>query len=117
MPAEVSARFLADVMAPFVLPADIPSGVTSQFDKLKALFCDGLFRCESFTQADRDTYRILEVALKARFLEHYSRELPVIAEGHLESRTVGSFDDVYKMFAGRGPGEKTVLNAHPRFNG
>jgi hypothetical protein len=117
MPPEVSARFLADVMNAFVLPADIPSGVTSQFDKLKAMFCDGLFRYESFTQADRDTYRILEVALKARFLEHYGRELPVIVEGNPESRTVGSFDDVYKILGGRRPGKKAVLNAHPRFNG
>jgi hypothetical protein len=117
MPPEMSARFLGDVMDALVLPADIPSGVTSQFGKLKAIFCDGLFRYDSFTQAERDSYRVLEVALKERFLEHYRHQLPVKVDGRPETRSVGAFDDVDKCLGRRSPGQKVVLSDYPRFNG
>jgi len=76
MPPETSAQILRASMDALVLPDRIPADVRSQFDKLKTLFCDGLFTYESFTFADRDSYRALEVALKVRFLEHYDRQLP-----------------------------------------
>lgn len=77
MPPETSAEILREAMDALVLPERVPADVRGQFDKLKTLFCDGLFTYDSFTFADRDSYRVLEVALKIRFVEHIQGQLRI----------------------------------------
>jgi hypothetical protein len=103
-------------MGALVLPDQIPPDVRAQFEKLKALFSDGLFKYESFTFADRDSYRVLEVALKVRFLEHYGRQLPITRDGHADLYPVASFGDVYELFSGRSKHPRVRLVGHPMFS-
>jgi hypothetical protein len=117
MPPETSAQILGASMDALVLPDRIPADVRSQFDKLKTLFCDGLFTYESFTFADRDSYRVLEVALKVRFLEHYDRQLPITHEGVVETRAVSSFREVHELLGGRRADRTVILTGHPTFDG
>src|SRR5260370_8016249 len=96
-----------------VLPDRIPAEVRSQLDRLKMLFCDGLFTYESFTFADRASYRVLEVPLKVRFLEHYDRQLPITCEGVVEPRAVSSFRKAHARLAAPGAAPTLLLTRHP----
>ena len=116
MAAEDSAKFLAATMEPLVLPDDVDPGVRSQSEKLKRLFCDGLFRYEGFTQAERESYRIIEVAVKARFLSHYQSRIPIDVAGVSHERPVTSFDDVFAL-VGKRRHSKAKRRGHPRFDG
>jgi hypothetical protein len=116
MPPEISAQVLRESMDALVLPDRIPADVRAQFDKLKALFCDGLFTYDSFTFADRDSYRVLEVALKVRFLEHYDRRLPITRDDVAETFTVGSFREVHELLGTPNTDQELVLTGHPKFN-
>lgn len=116
MRPEMSAKLLRESMDALVLPDRIPSDVRAQFDKLKALFCDGLFTYDSFTFADRDSYRVLEVALKVRFLEHYDRQLPITRDDLAETYSVGSFGEVHELLGKRSKDQKVILAGHPKFN-
>src|SRR5207245_2673399 len=112
---EVSQRILANTVEPLVSPLDVPSSVRDQFDRLRQLFRDGLFTYDSFTNVDRESFRVLEVALKVRLLHHYNGVLPITMDGQPTRRDVASFHDVRALFTSRG--RKVRLADHPRFNG
>src|SRR5260370_12306519 len=95
-----------------VVPDRIAGDVGWQFDRLKMLFCDGLFTYESFNFADRDSYRVLEVALKVRFLKHYDRQLPITCEGIVETRAVSSFRELHERLRAR-RADRTLILTHP----
>ncbi len=94
------------------LPASVPAGVSKQFDKVLRLYADGMFAYENYTTASREAYRILEVALKIRFLEHYLVGVPLLRGGTLELVHARNFDDVRARLL-RG----ARLQGHRRFNG
>jgi hypothetical protein len=116
MPPEACDELLAGQMAELVLPSDVPGEVASQFEKLKALYRAGLFDYDSFTHAERDAYRVLEAALKARFVSHYAQVLPLTVNGARETRRVGSWDEVNALFRSGGPNRRR-LTGHRSFNG
>jgi hypothetical protein len=116
MPAERCLELLNEEMAALPLPAEVPAEVSKQWDSLKELYREGLFSYQSFTRVEREAPRILEVALKVRFLEHYRREIPVVVEGVDAIRVVRTFDDVDALFRGRIEGKSVSLAGHPRFN-
>lgn len=115
MPPEVAVKFQAELMDPLELPEHVSTEVRSQFNKLRALYRDGVFTYDNFTRADRDAYRVLEVALKVRFLDHYQSVVPVVVDGRDDRREVRSFHDVNALLRDRAG--KIRLRGHPRFNG
>jgi hypothetical protein len=115
MPAEQSERLLRAEMDHLELGPAVPETVRSQFIKLKALYVDGLFSYDSFTRAERDAYRVLEVALKVRFLEQYTNRIPLVIAGTTTPTAVRTFEEVHERVAHRRKGEH--LEGHPTFDG
>ena len=76
MPPETWMAMSKDTMAELTLPEEVPDVVHRPWDKLRSLYCDGLFAYDNFTRAEREAYRVLEVRLKVRFLSHYDNEIP-----------------------------------------
>jgi hypothetical protein len=113
VPPEFSRRLLQEEVDWMELGDRVPKPVRSQFQKLKGTYLDGLYRYEHFTAAERDSYRVLEVALKTRFLEHYGRQIPLVIDGNERVVAVHRFEDV----RGRVAHSKARLSGHPRFNG
>ncbi len=91
----------------------VPKSVASQFDKLKGMYLDGYYRYEHFTAAERDSYRVLEAALKIRFLQHYGCRIPLLDGGNRREVVVQSFSDVRRLVLQR----PSRLQSHPHFNG
>jgi hypothetical protein len=112
MSAELQERLLREQMDVLQLGAAVPEQVRSQFEKLKALYRNGLYSYESFTHAERDAYRVLEVALKVRFLEHYRHQVPVIVARRQQVIECRTFGELQPVLARRGQ-----LVGHPRFDG
>jgi hypothetical protein len=98
------------------LPPEVPPEVGGPWAKLQRLYCSGLFDYEAFTHVERDAHRVLEIALKMCFLEHYQRRIPVTADGRLEVRDVRSFDDVFALLGSGSRKAGHRLQGHPRFD-
>jgi hypothetical protein len=98
------------------LPPEVPPEVGGPWAKLQRLYCSGLFDYEAFTHVARDAHRVLEIALKMCFLEHYQRRIPVTADGRLEVRDVRSFDDVFALLGSGSRKGGHRLQGHPRFD-
>ncbi len=115
MPAQDRLSLLHVEMGELELGDRVPGSVRSQWAKLQRTYVDGLFIYEHFTAAERDAYRVLEIALKARFLEHYEYRIPLDVADKREIVEVRSFE----AFRGRVAHRRgdTVLPDHPRFNG
>jgi hypothetical protein len=109
-------ELLNEEMAALPLPAEAPAEVSKQWDRLKELYVEGLFSYQNFTRVEREAPRVLEVALKVRFLEHYRREIPIVVDAVEAIRVVRTFDDVDGLFWGRAGGKSISLAGHPRFN-
>jgi len=117
LPPDVSDGLLTAQMAELTLPAEVPVTVRDQFDRLKDLYRAGLFTYEHFTHAERDAYRVLEVALKVRFVQHYADGLPLITDSGTQVRQVSSWDDVQQLLGRSRRGTRYRLAGHRRFNG
>jgi hypothetical protein len=115
MSAEQSERLLRAEMDHLQVGPAVPETVRSQFIKLKALYSDGLFSYDSFTRAERDAYRVLEVALKVRFLEYYRYRIPLVIADTTTATEVQTFEQVRERVARRRKGEG--LRRHPDFDG
>src|SRR5258708_38743682 len=63
------------------LPTAVPTDVRREFEKVVRLYGDGLFTYDNYTSASREAHRVLEVALKVRFLEHYAAGVPLTIAG------------------------------------
>ncbi|HXA29280.1 MAG TPA: hypothetical protein VN193_11105 [Candidatus Angelobacter sp.] len=113
VPADFSRRLLEDETAWMQLGERVPESVRGQFEKLKGTYRDGLYRYDHFTTAERESYRVLEVALRVRFLEHYDLQVPLVVNGQRKVIPVQKFDDVRQLVSRR----RTVLQGHRRFNG
>lgn len=116
MPPERCLDLLNEEMAALTLPAEVPTEVRNPWDCLRELYVDGLFAYQNFTRVERDAPRILEVALKVRFLDHYRRAIPVVVARVEAIKSVRTFNDVDALFGGRGGAERITLAGHPRFN-
>ena len=110
---ELSERLLREEMGALQFGELVPASVCSQFGRLKTLYLAGLFSYHSFTYAEREAHRILEVALKLRFLEHYDNRVPLVRKGQEHTITATSFEDVRSLVARRR--ERVV--GHPQFDG
>src|SRR5258708_33927306 len=69
------------------LPTAVPTDVRREFEKVVRLYGDGLFTYDNYTSASREAHRVLEVALKVRFLEHYAAGVPLTIAGAAEAAT------------------------------
>jgi hypothetical protein len=114
MPPEKSRELLEAETAWMVLGERVPDSVCNQFKDLVSAYRDGLFRYKTFTDLDRDSYRVLEVALKARFLEHYDRRLPLAKDREERNVEVSDFEGARRLVVSSGGWR---LNGHRRFNG
>jgi hypothetical protein len=110
---ELSEKFLREEMGALQFADSVPVSVCSQFERLKSLYLAGLFSYPSFTHAEREAHRILEVALKLRFLEHYGNRVPLVRKDQERTITVTSFDDVRSLVARR----RERLAGHAEFDG
>src|SRR5205085_1714063 len=63
------------------LPAVVPESVRAQFGSVLKQYADGIFTYENYTSVCREADRVLEVALKVRFLEHYADGVPLRVDG------------------------------------
>lgn len=95
------------------LPDAVPASVRSQFAKALRMYADGVFTYDNFTTAPREAYRVLELALKARFLEHYAAGVALTSDGADELVVVREFEEVRQRLRRR----EARLKGHPRFNG
>src|SRR5438309_8084728 len=116
MPPERCLDLLNEEMAALPLPVNVSADITKQWESLKELYRDGLFSYKNFTRVEREAPRLLEVALKVRFLEHYRREIPIEVNGVGATRVARTFDDVGALFRGRIEGKTVSLAGHPGFN-
>jgi hypothetical protein len=94
------------------LPAVVPMDVRDQFDKVLRLYADGVFSYDNYTTASREAHRLLEVALKVRFLEHYRDGVPLVRAGEVEFVRPRTFDDLRQHLR-----HGSRLTRHRRFNG
>jgi hypothetical protein len=95
------------------LPDVVPATVRSQFAKVLRLYADGVFTYENFTAAPREAHRVLEIALRVRFLEHYAAGVPLVVKGADETVMFHDFEGV-----GHRLRDRTVrLRGHPHFKG
>jgi len=115
MPADLQERLLREEMDALQLGEAVPAPVRSQFGKLRALYGSGLHSYESFTHAEREAYRVLEVALKIRFLEHYENQVPVTTDGKARLIECRRVDDLSPLLSSRRRGDGVV--GHPSFDG
>ncbi len=97
VPLFLGLLLLADQIAELIPSAEVPIAVCGQFERLKNLCRAGLFTYESFTHAERDAYRVLKVALKVRFVQHYANGLPLVNNSGAEQRPVSSWRDVQQL--------------------
>jgi hypothetical protein len=111
--SELSEKLLREEMDAVQLGELVPVSVRSQFERLKTLYLAGLFSYHSFTYAEREAHRILEVALKLRFLEHYGNRVPLIRKGEERTIPATSFNEVRSLVARR----RERLLGHPEFDG
>jgi hypothetical protein len=112
MPPEVAHRLLAKQAAAMELPGAVPVSVAGQFSKVLRMYADGLFTYANFTTCEREAHRVLEVALKVRFEEHYAAGVSIVRpDGTRTTESVG-------QFRARRPHDRArALAGHPRFNG
>lgn len=113
MPPDVAQQVFARDCEVLALPEVVPASVRSQFAKVLRMYADGVFSYDNFTAAPREAHRVLEVALKVRFLEHYAAGVPLVSNGSDELVMVRKFEEVHPRLRRR----KVRLKGHPRFNG
>lgn len=107
--AEALMRRECDLLT---LPLAVPATVRAQFGKVVRLYADGLFTYEHFTGVSREAHRVLEVALKVRFLEHYADGVPIASEDGEQRVPIRSVEQLRQLIV-RG----ARLSGYPRFNG
>lgn len=113
LPADYSKRLLEEDVEWMQLGKRVPEPVRSQFQKLIGTYLDGLYRYEHFTGAERDSYRVLEAALKTRFLEHYNCQIPIVTDVTEQLVEVHRFEEVRRLVTRSG----ASLRGHRRFDG
>ncbi len=94
------------------LPTAVPTDVRREFEKVVRLYGDGLFTYDNYTSASREAHRVLEVALKVRFLEHYAAGVPLTIAGAAGLAHPRNFDELRQRLA-----RKAHLRGYRRFNG
>jgi len=112
MRPEVAETFLTRECGLLALPAAVPETARDQFAKVLRLYSDGLFTYDNFTSASREAHRVLEIALKVRFLEHYADGVPLVSDGGEQCVHVRTFEEFRRHLSG-----KARLKGYPRFNG
>jgi hypothetical protein len=118
------AESIQQMIARCDLVPDVPERVLHQFETCRKLHTYGCFAYDFFAAAAERAYLVLEVALGARFVEHYQNEIPLVDEtGRSNTLHAAYFSDVDAAMrrGGRYPyrgGRKTgwVVQGHPSFN-
>lgn len=113
MSPNVAQRVFARERDLLDLPVVVPAKVRDHFAKAVRMYTDGLFTYDNFTSASREAHRVLEVALKVRFLEHYASGVPLLTNGVERLMQARTFEDVRR----RVRDGKTALKRYPRFDG
>jgi hypothetical protein len=117
MDPDLAERLLNAEMNRLVLSDDVRATVRSQFEKLKELYRNGLYLYASFTHAERDAYRVLETALKVRFLDHYARDIPTSVNGLQQTVQCQNFKEVRDRVTHARRHRGDGLVGHPDFDG
>ncbi len=112
MRPEVAQELVARRCEQLALPAAVPESVRGEFAKVVRHYADGLFDYNNYTSAFREAHRVLEVALKIRFLEHYVAGVPLVTAGVEKIAHPKNFDELRQRL-----GRKTHLRGYRRFNG
>src|SRR5216683_6272593 len=81
MRPEVAQELMARRCEQLALPPAVPKDVRGEFAKVVHHYADGLFVYDNYTSASREAHRVLEVALRVRFLEHYAAGVPLVIAG------------------------------------
>lgn len=113
MTPEVAEQVFAHECEVLALPEAVPAGVRAQFAKALRLYADGVFTYENFTTVQREAHRLLEVALRVRFVEHYAAGIPLSVQGTDQVVVLCDFEGVERRLRNR----SARLKGHPRFNG
>ena len=98
------------------LPPEVPAEVSGPWEKLQRLYCNGIFDYENFTHVERDAHRVLEIAHKMCFLEHYQRRIPIVVDDRVEIHDVRTFDDVFALLGSGSRKGRPRLQSHPGFD-
>ena len=112
MQPQVAETFLTRECELLALPVAVPEAVRAQFAKVLRLYSDGLFAYDHFTTASREAHRVLEVALKVRFLEHYADGVPLVTEGAERRVRVSTVEELRQVLS-----QEARLKGYPRFKG
>ena len=109
---EVAQELAARRCAQLTLPDVLPPNVRGEFAKVLRHFADGVFDYNNYTSAFREAHRVLEVALKTRYLEHYAAGVPLVTAGVEEIAHPKNFDELQQRLR-----RKTHLHGYRQFNG
>lgn len=112
MRPEVAQDVIARRCEQLALPAAIPQDIRGEFAKVVRHYADGLFAYDNYTSASREAHRVLEVALKVRFLEHYTAGVPLSVDGAEEIAHPRNFDELRHRLK-----RKEHLRGYRKFNG
>lgn len=96
MAPEDAAAYQQRVMVQFDLPASVPETVTKSFDRLRAIYQQGLLCYDLYTVAGDQARLVAELALRERFIEFYGGTvLFADGQGNPQPLTATAFDEVY----------------------
>lgn len=119
MKPAAAERMLAEEMAYLSMVPSVPGEVAEAWRRVQATYCNGLFHYASFTLAADQSFRVTEIALKRRFMEFYSCEIPLVQGSATTLVKATSFDDVDKRIraGSRSQSRPTELIDYGPFNG
>ena len=93
MKPESSAEYLSRLVGLPVAEA-VDDDVRRSIDRVRAVFCHGLFDYDLLTAAQSLAYLLVEGALRRRFVHAYGGVVPFVQEDRTEALATDSFDDV-----------------------
>ena len=92
-----AAEYQMRVMAQLDVPASVPEAVRKSFDRIRAIYRQGLFCYDLYTVAGDQARLLVELALKERFVEFYGGTvLFTDGQGNTQAVTASAFAEVYR---------------------
>jgi hypothetical protein len=95
MKPEASAEFLRSLVS-LPISDQVDSDTQRTLQRLRSVFCYGLFEYELFTAAQDLAFLAIEGALGRRFMLAYNGRVPFVKPGQREEIEAGNFDVVHR---------------------